>query len=49
MGLGLACQEAAGWVFGWVWNCVKPFHWFDLGPLAGYPDPLLPLDRWKMI
>jgi len=43
MGAGLACQGAAGQVFGRVWN------WNDLisrskpGWLAGYPDQLLTL------
>jgi len=42
-GSGLACQEAAGQVFGRVWNQTDPFLWSKPGPLAGYSDPLLTL------
>jgi len=42
-GTGLACQEAAGQVFGQVWDKTKPFLLSKLRPLAGYPDLLLTL------
>jgi len=40
---GLAHQEAAGGVFGRFWNQTELFFWSKPAPLAGYPDPLLPL------
>jgi len=43
MGLGLAHQEAAGCVFGRVWNRTDLFFRSKPEPLAGYPDPLLKL------
>jgi len=43
MGPGLAHQEAAGRVLGLFWNQTTPFLPSKPGPLAGYPDPLLPL------
>jgi len=42
-GLGLAHQESAGQVFGWVWNRTDPFWRTKSGLLARYPDPLLAL------
>jgi len=44
-GPGLARQESAGRVFGRFWNRTDPFLRSKPGPLAGYPDPLLTLDR----
>ena len=49
MGMGLAHQEAAGRVFGWVWNRTEPFFWSKPGPLAGYPDPLLTLVAMELL
>jgi len=43
LGMGLARQDAAGWVFGRFWNQTEPFFWSNHGPLAGYPEPLLTL------
>jgi len=40
---GLAHQEAAGQVSGWVWNQTELFSQSKPGPLAGYPDLLLTL------
>jgi len=42
-GQGLAREESAGRVFGRFWNRTDPFLHSKPGPLAGYPDPLLPL------
>jgi hypothetical protein len=42
-GMGLARQEAPGWVFGRAWNRTEPFFRSKPRPLAGYPDPLLTL------
>ena len=44
-GPGLDRQEAAGRVLGPFWNQTKPFFQSNLGPLEGYPDPLLTLVR----
>jgi len=44
-GPGLDWWEAAGWVFGPVWNRTEPFFQYKPAPLAGYPDPLLTLVR----
>ena len=41
MGPGLAHQQSAGRVFGWVWNWTDQFLGPKPGPLAAYPDPLL--------
>jgi len=43
-GPGLARQEAAGRVFGRVWNRTDPFLRSKPGLVAGYPDPLLTLE-----
>jgi len=43
MGPSLACQEAAGQVFGRFWNRPELFFRSKPGPLAGYLDPLLTL------
>jgi hypothetical protein len=40
---GLDHQEAAGLVFGWVWNETEPFFLPKTGLLAGYPALLLTL------
>ena len=40
-GPGLACQVAAGRVFGWVKNRTDLFLQSEPRPLAGYLDPLL--------
>ena len=42
-GPGLHRQEAAGRVLGRLWNGTEPFLQSNPGPLAGYPDPLIPL------
>ena len=42
-GPGSDHQEAAGRVFGRVWNRTKVFSQSKPGPLAGYPDTLLTL------
>jgi hypothetical protein len=42
-GPGLASQESAGRVFGQFWNRTDPCLQSKPVPLAGYPDPLLPL------
>jgi len=44
-GPGSARQDSAGRVFGRFWNRTQPFFRSESGPLAGYPDPLLTLDR----
>jgi hypothetical protein len=46
-GPGLACQDAAGWVGGRVWNRTEPFWRSESRPRAGYPDPLLTLCESK--
>jgi len=43
LGLGLARQESVGQDFGWVWDRAVTFSRSNPRPLAGYPDPLLPL------
>jgi hypothetical protein len=43
MGTDLARQEAPCRVFGRFWNRTESFFRSKPGPLAGYPDPLLPL------
>jgi hypothetical protein len=43
MGPGLARQDAAGRVFGRVWNRTELFQRSQPGLMAGYPDPLLTL------
>jgi len=40
-GPGLACQKAAGRVFGRFWNRTELFFRSKPEPLVGYPDPLL--------
>lgn len=42
-GMALVPQHAVDWVFGQVWDEMKPLFRFKSGPLAGYPDLLLPL------
>jgi len=44
-GTGLACQEAAGQVFGVVWNRTDPVLRSKPGPLVGSPDPFLTLGK----
>jgi len=44
MGLGFTRQDAAGRIFGRIWNRTDPFLQSKPGPLAGYPDPLLTLN-----
>jgi len=39
-GKGMALQDAAGWVFGWVWNHTKHVYRSEHSPPAGYLDPL---------
>jgi len=41
--MGLAHQDTAGQVFGWVWNWTEPLLQPNPGPLAGFPDSLLTL------
>jgi len=48
MGMGSACQEAPGRVFGPVWTRTEPFFRSKPGPLAGYPDPLLTVGPVQM-
>jgi len=43
IGRSLIRQEAAGCVFGWVWNLTDLNFQSEPRPLAGYPDPLLTL------
>jgi len=42
-GPGLACQDAAGGVFGQFRNQTERFFLSKPGPLVGFPDPLLTL------
>jgi hypothetical protein len=42
-GPGLASPESVDRVFRRFWNRTDPFLRSKLGPLAGYPDPLLTL------
>jgi hypothetical protein len=39
--LGFARQEAADWVFVWVWNRTDLCLQSEPAPLADYPHPLL--------
>lgn len=40
-GPGLACQQAAGWVFRWVSNQTRLISTFKSGLVVCYPDQLL--------
>jgi hypothetical protein len=46
-GPGLARQESAGRVFELVWNRTDIYLKSNMGPLAGYPDPLLTQEAAK--
>jgi len=48
-GRGLACKDAAGWVFRRFWNWTEPFIRSKPRPLVGYLDSLLTLVKGEVM